>query len=500
MKKAVLPFFLCATLASTAIQAQSISDFKTYKAQPSGDLDARHLFQTLIGEGVVLKSFSITKSPSDEAYGFFEDKKSSLGMKKGLIMTTGGIVGLCSGNTSGSMSNVTHAKAEARVPYNNTGTPCPELQKLLNRGEKTFDVCYIELDIVPTADTLSFNYVFGSEEYDEFVGSTYNDVFGFFISGKGITGEKNLAVVPGSNAPVSVNTINNGSQTNGYSARASNSTYYVNNMGGAISIEYDGLTKLMEIRQPVTPYETYHLKMAIADVSDNSYDSGVLIEGQSFVAYEKSYNVLYDKNSSDIDKGYKTLLENLANMYKKNPKGKILITGHTDNEGAEELNEELSCERATKVVDYLKGKGVDPSRIVMNCKGETQPRYNNATEQGKILNRRVEIKIGGAVEEYAAIKKKADSEIKSEVTKLLTNYPNPFNDYTTIETYLKEEVKDAQIIVSDMSGKTMKTIYLLERGKTSTYFDGQNLPNGMYVATLVIDNKVSESIKLVVTH
>jgi outer membrane protein OmpA-like peptidoglycan-associated protein len=500
MKQALFSFVFCATLAGTAMQAQSIADFKTYKTQPSGDLDARHLLQTLIGEGVVLRSFSITKSPSDEAYGFFEDKKSSLGMKKGLIITTGGISGLCSGNTSGSMSNVTHAKAEARIPYTNNGTPCPELQQLLSRGEKTFDVCFIELDIVPTADTLSFNYVFGSEEYDEFVGSTYNDVFGFFISGKGVNGEKNLAVVPGTNSPVSVNSINNGSQYNGYNARSSNPTYYVNNMQGTISIEYDGLTKLMEIRQPVTPYENYHLKLAIADVSDNSYDSGVLIEGQSFVSYEKSYNVLYDKNSSDIEKGYKTLLDNLANLYNKNPKGKILITGHTDNEGSEELNEELSCDRAAGVVNYLKNKGIDPSRIVMNCKGETQPRYNNATDQGKILNRRVEIKIGGAIEEYAAIKKKADEEIKLEETKLLTNFPNPFSDYTTIEAYLKDDVKNAQIVVSDMSGKTLKTIYLLERGKTSVSFDGQNLPNGMYVATLIIDNTTKESIKMIVSH
>src|ERR1700740_3069968 len=113
MKQFILPALFCAAL-STSITAQDISDFKTYKTQKTGAQDAQHLFETLIGEGVVLKSFSITKAPSDEAYGFFEDKKSTLGMSKGLIMTTGGIGALCSGNTSKSMSNMTHATAEDR--------------------------------------------------------------------------------------------------------------------------------------------------------------------------------------------------------------------------------------------------------------------------------------------------------------------------------------------------------------------------------------------------
>jgi 1,4-dihydroxy-2-naphthoate octaprenyltransferase len=71
MNKFILPFLTCALLTTTANIAQNVSDFKTYKTQKSGELDAKHLFETLIGEGVVLKSYSITKTPSDEAYGFF---------------------------------------------------------------------------------------------------------------------------------------------------------------------------------------------------------------------------------------------------------------------------------------------------------------------------------------------------------------------------------------------------------------------------------------------
>ncbi len=496
MKKILLASTVFIGLATTSVFGQAAANFKTYKTQPTGNFDARNLLQTLVGEGVVLKSFSITKTSSDEAFGFFEDKKAVLGMKKGLIMTTGGINGLCSGNTSVGMSNYTHAKMENRGQKTVSDNTSVDLEKILH-GQKTFDACVIELDIVPTADTLSFNYVFGSEEYDEYVGSQYNDAFAFFITGKGITGEKNLAVVPNSEIPVSVNSINGGGSR--YSRTVpSNPTYFVSNVAGNIAIEYDGLTKLMEIRQPVTPYETYHLKMCIADVSDDSFDSGVFIEGQSFVSYEKSYNVLYGKNSSEIDKGYKTLLDNLAKLYKDNTKGKIIITGHTDNQGSEELNQELSCTRATGVVDYLKSKGVDPSRIIMNCKGETMPRATNETEEGQFLNRRVQLKISGSFEEYT--KKKTEGVIAEEQSKLLTNYPNPFATSTTIDAYILEDVKNAQVVIYDMTGKIMKTIFLLERGKTSTTFDGQNLTNGTYPATLIVDGKPAGSLKLVVAH
>lgn len=495
MKKTILALILITGLSVNSNFAQSAADFKTYKTQATGNFDARNLLQTLVGEGVVLKSFSITKASSDEAFGFFEDKKAVLGMKKGLIMTTGGINGLCAGNTSAGMSNLTHVRAENRNTPLVSDNSSPDLEKLLH-GQKTFDACVIEFDIVPTADTLSFNYVFGSEEYDEYVGTQFNDAFAFFISGKGITGDKNLAVVPNSEIPVSVNSINGGNRNS--RTGPSNPTYYVSNIAGNIKIEYDGLTKLMEIRQPVIPYETYHLKICIADVSDDSFDSGVFLEGQSFVSYEKSYNVLFDKNSSDIEKGYKTLLDNLGKLYKSNPKGKILITGHTDNEGSEELNQALSCTRATDVVDYLKSKGIDPSRIIMNCKGETMPRTNNQTEEGKLLNRRVELKISGSFDEY--VKKKAENTVVEEQSKLLFNYPNPFSASTTIEAFLLEDVKNAQVVIYDMSGKLIKTIYLLERGKTSALFDGQNLISGTYPATLVLDGKPSGSIKLVIAH
>ncbi len=478
--------------------AQNSSDFKVFTPAKSGIKTTEKLLESLIGEGVVLKNYSITKSSGEEAFGFFEDSKERLGMKKGLVMTTGGIIALSSKNTSPSMSNNTHARIEGRgVVTQETGYA--ELEKLIN-NQKTFDACVIELDIVPTADTLSFNYVFGSEEYDEFVGSNYNDIFAFLISGKGITVNKNLAVVPNTEIPVSVNTINNGSGNGSYKARPTNSTFYVTNTDGHIGIEYDGMTKLMQIRQPVTPYETYHIKLCIADVSDNSYDSGVFIEGQSFVSYDKTYNVLYKKNDKEIEPGYKTLLDNLSKEYKKHPEGKILITGHTDEEGDNTFNMTLSCERSTIVGNYLKATGIPADRIVVDCKGETMPAYDNTKAVGQALNRRVEVKLTGNSQAYLTKKANADAAITPELSEkstLIKNFPNPFIDMTTLDVFVKSDVKDASITIMDVNGKQVKTIHLLERGNTNVNFDGQSLAKGIYMATLNTDGAKQNTLKII---
>ncbi len=488
-----------ASLFSLLVSAQYAADFRVFKpdANPNSQLSIQKLLQSMIGDGVVLKNYSITKTSSDEAFGFFEDKKARLGMKKGLVMTTGGIAGLSSKNTSGSTSNNTHANAEGRGGKPDENTGYPDLEKFLDGHKKTYDACVIEFDVVPTADSLSFNYVFGSEEYDEYVGSEYNDIFAFIISGKGIEKEQNLAVVPNTKIPVSVNNINNGNSTSYDRKTPNNPTFYVSNIDGHVGLEYDGLTKLMEIRQAVVPYETYHIKLAIADVQDNAFDSGVLLEGRSIVSYEKRYNVLFGKNDKKIDDAYKNLLNALATQYKSYG-GKILLTGHTDNEGGEEFNQELSCGRANNVSAYLQSKGVSANNIIVDCKGETMPAYDNTNEKGKILNRRVELKITGDNSTYAT-KKIAESlaEIDQKKSSLLKNYPNPFIGSTTIDAFVLESVKEAHIIITDLTGKTIKTIYLLERGKTSVVFDAGNLSEGIYVASLFTDGIATGSIKLI---
>jgi outer membrane protein OmpA-like peptidoglycan-associated protein len=269
----------------------------------------------------------------------------------------------------------------------------------------------------------------------------------------------------------------------------------VSNIDGNLGIEYDGMTKLMEIKKAVTPYETYHLKLAIADVGDNAYDSGVLIEGHSIVSYEKSYSVLYDKNASSISEPYKNLLNALVKEYKTKTDSKISITGHTDNEGELDFNKELSCKRANEVKEYLINKGVLESRLVVDCKGETQPAFDNKSELGKHMNRRVELKLLGSDTKYTSNKK--NETITEEKSSIINNTPNPFVGLTSINASVLTTVKDARLIISDLQGKQVKEIFILERGNTSVGFEAQNLSNGIYVASLMCDGQACGAIKMI---
>jgi gliding motility-associated-like protein len=223
--------------------------------------------QILIGQGV--QTSNITYTGVVNARGRFFGK-SNLGIESGVILT--------SGRASYSVGPNTHTN---RGDDNSSGSD-PDLNQLA--GGSTQDVCILEFDFIPQSTIVEFRYAFGSEEYPEYANSAYNDVFGFFISGPGIYGPfsnnaANIALVPGVLPPayVSINNINH----------IHNSNWYVNNSGGQY-IEYDGFTynasesKVLVAKAIVTPCETYHIKLAIADISDGAYDSGVFLEANSF--------------------------------------------------------------------------------------------------------------------------------------------------------------------------------------------------------------------------
>ena len=149
------------------------------------------------------------------------------------------------------------------------------------------DVAVLEFDFVPWDDIVSFSFVFGSEEYMEFVGTDYNDVFGFFVEGINPAGgyydHQNMALIPGTIEVVSINNVN----------LNYNSDYYVDNTEGS-SIQFDGFTTLIEVSFYVVPMSNYHIKMAICDVGDPMYDSGVFLEAHSF-----STNLSYSMTIGD---------------------------------------------------------------------------------------------------------------------------------------------------------------------------------------------------------
>ena len=166
----------------------------------------------------------------------------------------------------------------------NTNSPNgdPDLETLTTSSVN--DVAILEFDFVPTVDQVSFEYVFASEEYCDYAppnGSAFNDIFGFFLSGPGISGTINIAQLPGTGTPVSINNVN----------PVTNPTYFVPNGAdcgsggvGASLFGFDGFTTALTAVANVVPCETYHIKLAIADGGDSVFDSAVFLKANSFDA------------------------------------------------------------------------------------------------------------------------------------------------------------------------------------------------------------------------
>ena len=199
---------------------------------------------------------------------------TNLGMEEGLVLATGG-VSVCVGPND---------ETEAAV-----ADSCPNYyDETIHQlaGVDIFDVAVLEFDFVPMSTEVEFSYVFGSEEYPEYVDGTYNDVFGFFVSGLnpdgGAYANTNMALIPGTTEVVSINTVND----------HHNQQYYVDNAGGS-TIQFDGFTVVLTVSFKVVPMTQYHIKMAICDVGDYFVDSGVFIKAHSFVS-QMEYDMTID--------------------------------------------------------------------------------------------------------------------------------------------------------------------------------------------------------------
>ncbi len=246
----------------------------------SANYTAAALAQKLAGPGVTILNPVLT-CPS-LANGIFKTIVSNIGIDSGIVLTTG----LAATDASGIGVN---GGAFSRASTRNNAPGDAALEPLA--GQATHDACALEFDVIPQGDTVKFNYVFGSEEYINATCGPYNDAFAFFISGPGISGTENMALVPGSNIPVTINSINSGIPGPNYSISGCNSMgpgspfigYFINNNSGA-TVTYEGFTKVLKAYHPVTPCNTYHLKMVIADGGNYIYDSGVFIAAGSLQA------------------------------------------------------------------------------------------------------------------------------------------------------------------------------------------------------------------------
>ncbi|GAX20877.1 hypothetical protein FisN_7Hh196 [Fistulifera solaris] len=208
--------------------------------------------------GATLSNAQLIGAPG--CAGFFTGGSSVSGLTlpdSGVILSSGNVVDIAGPNNFGN----------TQTNFNRPGDS--NLDSLIP-GFSTLDACVLQFDFqcgegeVATFD-LTFDYVFGSEEYLEFVGREFNDVFGFFLNGI------NIALLPDNVTPVSINSVN----------QNTNSVYFNNNSGGTFNIEADGLTTKLTA-QGIPTSGTNTIKLAVADAGDRVLDSWVLIEGGSF--------------------------------------------------------------------------------------------------------------------------------------------------------------------------------------------------------------------------
>lgn len=235
---------------------QMISNTSQAQLKVTNTRTVNDLVQNVLADKGVFIS-RISSSANLNAIAFFDGTNSNIGLDSGIFLSTGKTSTAVGPNIVGNTGSSNNQPGDALI-------------KLIDSSENNFDAAWIEFEVTAESDSLKFRFVFASEEYPENINKNFNDIFGLFISGPSITGFQNLAVIPNTNTPISIRTVNS----------QNNSQYYIDNTNG-LTVEFDGFTRVFEASVKVIPCLTYKLKFVIADVKDLIYDSGIFIEAKS---------------------------------------------------------------------------------------------------------------------------------------------------------------------------------------------------------------------------
>jgi Bacterial Ig-like domain (group 2)/Abnormal spindle-like microcephaly-assoc'd, ASPM-SPD-2-Hydin len=237
-----------------------------FKSLTDPTLTAQQLANQLVGGGVQISNVVYTGAAV--AGGTFSTASNIIGFNNGIILSTG------------SIRNVIGPNCATGITAENGTAGDTDLDTLVGTGHTTNDAAVLEFDFVPKTSTLTFSYVFASDEYNEFVGE-FNDVFGFFVNGT------NIALLPGVTppTPVSINTVN----------LTANTQFFINNdmqspAVAPVDTEMDGLTVVLTATAQVNANQTNHIKLAIADADDFAVDSNVFIEAGSLSSSTLTFN------------------------------------------------------------------------------------------------------------------------------------------------------------------------------------------------------------------
>lgn len=292
---------VCMMVGLVSVQGQNIVATSAQNANVGDFVDS-----VLIGNGVTISNVKFNGQggaiASNQIGTFYSNGFGGLGMAKGLLLTTGSVA------VAPGPNSIEECFSPATSIYYDTVMSAYTCNTI--GGCATLD-----FDFVCDANHVKFNYVFASEEYPEYVCSEFNDLFAFLITGPNATTSveetRNMAVIPGSATPsdpdgtiVAINTINSGES----GANASTDTcelgysmYYVANDQYAEGIQYDGYTTKLTAEADIIPNTVYHMHISICNISDDKYDSGVFLEGNSFSRPEYGLTIEGQAVESETD-------------------------------------------------------------------------------------------------------------------------------------------------------------------------------------------------------
>ena len=237
---------------------------------------ANAMAQEIFGNGVTVVSASY--QGSGYSSGIWSNGNS---VSPYVLPSNTGVI-LSTGRATDFTNNRGQANQSSSTSTNSGGANNDPLFNALV-GSNTYDAAWLDIDFIPTGNTLTMQFVFSSEEYPEYANTVYNDAVGVWVNGQ----------------PATL-TVGDGSTTVGNVNAADNFNLYNDNTGDAYNTEMDGFTITMTLTMTVIPGVINSIRIGIADVSDSNYDSNLLIAGNSVqtVLIANNDEVRIDANSS----------------------------------------------------------------------------------------------------------------------------------------------------------------------------------------------------------
>ncbi len=273
------------TIAKPTSQSMKTGAFIDVNAStyPESSYDIAQLIKdVLIKGGTACTSANITNvtvspnlsaSNQNRTWGFFNKGTTAFPFTKGIVLSTGYARNAGNSYIAGTLSNT----------FSTTGDT--DLSTALGVANNYNDATYIEFDFVPTSNEVTFRYIFASEEYSDDYPCNFTDGFALLLKpntpGSTYT---NMAVLPGGAGPVSVTNIRPSTKFGGGTLVCGplNAAYFAGYNTAAIETNFNGRTIPLTAKATVTPGQSYHFKMVLADWDDGSYDSSVYLEAGSF--------------------------------------------------------------------------------------------------------------------------------------------------------------------------------------------------------------------------